>query len=60
MGTPDHKRYLSVTETARELRVSRQSVYRAVESGDLAHVRLRPHGSLRIPRDALEARTQRR
>lgn len=49
MNTPDGKRYLSVAETARELRVSRQSVYRAVESGDLAHVRLRPNGAVRIP-----------
>ena len=41
-------------ETAHELRVSKASVYRAIESGNLPAVRLQPLGSLRIPADALE------
>jgi excisionase family DNA binding protein len=48
------KRYLSVNEVADELRVSRQSVYRAVEAGTLPAIRLQPLGSLRIPASALE------
>ena len=50
----DSRKYLSVGETAHELRVSKASVYRAIESGNLPAVRLQPLGSLRIPADALE------
>jgi excisionase family DNA binding protein len=50
----DSRRYLSVGEAAHELRVSKASVYRAIESGNLPAVRLQPLGSLRIPADALE------
>ena len=50
----DSRKYLSVGETARELRMSKASVYRAIESGNLPAVRLQPLGSLRIPIDALE------
>jgi excisionase family DNA binding protein len=52
--TVDSRRYLSVGEAAYELRVSKASVYRAIESGNLPAVRLQPLGSLRIPADALE------
>ena len=55
MATPvDNRKYLSVGELANELRVSKASIYRSVESGYLPAIRLAPHGSLRIPIDALE------
>lgn len=50
----DSRKYLSVGETAQELRVSKASVYRAIESRNLPAIRLQPLGSLRIPVDALE------
>jgi excisionase family DNA binding protein len=50
----DSGRYLSVGEGAHELRVSKASVYRAIESGNLPAVRLQPLGALRIPSEALE------
>ena len=50
----DSRKFLSVGEAAHELRVSKASVYRAIESGNLPAVRLQPLGSLRIPADALE------
>jgi excisionase family DNA binding protein len=50
----DSRKYLSVGETAHELRVSKASVYRAIESGNLPAVQLQPLGSLRIPADALQ------
>jgi excisionase family DNA binding protein len=50
----DSRRFLSVGETAHELRVSKARVYRAIESGNLPAVRLQPLGSLRIPAAALE------
>jgi excisionase family DNA binding protein len=43
-----------VGEGAHELRVSKASVYRAIESGNLPAVRLQPLGALRIPSEALE------
>ena len=46
--------YLSVGEVAHLLRVSKASVYRAVERGELPAIRLAPLGALRIPRSALE------
>lgn len=46
--------YRTVPEVADELRVSRRTVYRAVERGDLQAVRLGESGRLRIPADALE------
>ena len=52
------RRYLSVGEVAQELRISKASVYRAVESGSLPAVRLQPLGALRIPREALEPETR--
>ena len=54
--TTDSRRYLSVGEAAQELRLSRQSVYRAVSSGSLPAVQLSPHGALRIPVEAIEPR----
>ena len=50
----DSRKYLSVGEAAYELRVSKASVYRAIESGNLPAIRLQPLGALRIPADALE------
>jgi excisionase family DNA binding protein len=50
----DKRRYLSVGEVAHELPVSKASIYRAVESGNLPAVRLAPLGALRIPAEALE------
>ena len=46
--------YLSVGEVAHLLRVSKASVYRAVERGELPAIRLAPLGALRIPKAALE------
>jgi excisionase family DNA binding protein len=46
--------YLSAGEGAHLLRVSKASVYRAVERGELPALRLAPLGQLRIPRSALE------
>jgi excisionase family DNA binding protein len=60
MSTPETNRYLAPSEVAHLLNVSKASVYRAVESGDLPHVQLRPNGAVRIPADALEARSQKR
>jgi excisionase family DNA binding protein len=54
MATAEHRRYLSVAEVARELDVSRPSVYRAIRSGHLEAIRLQPLGTLRIPASALE------
>lgn len=45
---------LTVEEVARELRVAKLTVYRAVENGRLAAVRLgSDSGRLRIPRSAV-------
>jgi excisionase family DNA binding protein len=52
--TPAHKRFLSPSEVAAELGVSKSSIYRAVDSGHLPAVRLQPLGALRIPAEALE------
>ena len=57
--TPTHKRFLSPSEAAEELGVSKSTVYRAVESGHLPAIRLKPLGALRIPASALEARGNR-
>jgi excisionase family DNA binding protein len=48
--------FLTVKETAALLRVSKRSVRRALEGGTLPAVRLAEHGSIRIPRSALEAK----
>lgn len=52
--TPADKRFLSPSEAAEELGVSKSSIYRACEEGALSHVQLRPGGALRIPVDALQ------
>lgn len=44
----------TVPEVARELRISRRTVYRAVERGELDALRLGEAGPLRIPADAVE------
>ena len=50
----DSRRFLSVGEAAHELRVSKASVYRAIEAGSLPAVRLMPLGALHIQASALE------
>jgi excisionase family DNA binding protein len=45
---------LTVAEVAAELRLTRESVYRRIQSGALAAVRVGVHGPLRVPVDALE------
>jgi excisionase family DNA binding protein len=50
----DSRKFLSVGEAAHELRMSKASVYRAIESGNLPAVRLQPLGALRIPASSLE------
>jgi excisionase family DNA binding protein len=47
--------FLKPEEVAARLRVSRDTVYRAIASGQLRAVRLSERGSLRVPEDALEA-----
>ena len=50
----DRREYLNVKETALLLRCSPSSVYRAVQRGSLPAFRLSEHGTIRIPRAALE------
>lgn len=45
--------YLTVTEVAAELRVSRMTIYRMLEAGDLPGVRI--GRSLRVSREGLSA-----
>jgi excisionase family DNA binding protein len=45
---------LTVAEVADELRLTRESVYRRIQAGEIAAVRLGVHGPLRVPADALE------
>ena len=52
--TAAHKRFLSPSEAAEELGVTKSTVYRAAESGNLPPVRLVPFGALRILVEALE------
>ncbi len=55
MSTIEYDRPLrTVAEVARELSVSRETVYRAISRGELDAVRLGETGSLRIPDEALE------
>jgi excisionase family DNA binding protein len=54
----DSRKFLSPAEAASGLRVSKASVYRAVEAGHLPAVRLAPLGSLRIPAEALQPERQ--
>jgi excisionase family DNA binding protein len=50
--------YLTVSETARVLRLSVGSVYRAVDAGRLPSVRLAQNGAIRIPISALREREE--
>ena len=59
-ATPADNRYLAPSEVAHLLNVSKSSVNRAVKSGDLPHVQLRPNGAVRIPRGELEAKARER
>lgn len=52
------ERYLRVSEAARELNVSRQTVHRAVRRGELLAFRIGPRGQLRIPQSSLSALLQ--
>jgi excisionase family DNA binding protein len=55
MATDTQERgFLSPKEVAHELRVHVSAVYRAVEKGQLAAVRLSDTGAIRIPRSAIE------
>jgi excisionase family DNA binding protein len=54
MKTTDESRYLAPKEVAHLLGLSRSSVYRALEQGELPHVQLRPNGAIRVPASALE------
>jgi excisionase family DNA binding protein len=56
MRTAAKSQYLSPSEAAERLGMSKASVYRAIELGTLPAFRLRPMGALRIPADALEPR----
>jgi excisionase family DNA binding protein len=46
---------LKPEEVAARLRLSRDTVYQAIASGQLRVVRLNERGSLRVPEDTLEA-----
>lgn len=56
--TSEHREYLTAHEAAELLRVSRHTIWRAVERGTLPAIRLAEGGPLRIPASALEARKQ--
>jgi excisionase family DNA binding protein len=51
--------WMAPKEVAQELRVHVSAVYRAIERGDLPALRLSEHGSLRVPRSAIEPKEQR-
>ena len=46
--------YLSVSEVAHLPRLTPLTVYRSIQRGDLPALRLSAHGTLRVPRSALE------
>jgi excisionase family DNA binding protein len=50
------RRYLGPAEAAKELGLSKSSIYRAVHDGSLRAVQLRPHGKLHIPSAEIEPR----
>jgi len=52
MSTGPRVRYLTVAEVAETMRLSRMTVYRFVQRGDLPAVRV--GRSYRVPKDALE------
>jgi excisionase family DNA binding protein len=54
MSTVDTAPLRSVAEVAHDLHVSKVTVYRAIERGELAAVRLGVSGPLRIPESAVE------
>jgi excisionase family DNA binding protein len=47
-------RYRTVSELAAELLVSRRTIYRAIERGELEAVRVGAHGRIRVPVEAVE------
>lgn len=53
---PDRSPYLTVAEAAELLRVHPQAVYRAIQNGEIAHVRV--GRVIRIPRVAIDAITR--
>lgn len=58
MATIEHQKLLSPAEVALRLGISRPSVYRKIERGEIPAVRLGGPGSsapLRVPERALEA-----
>ena len=54
MGNHEPQELMTVREVARELRLSKFTVYRHVEQGSLTALRVGEHGPLRIPRAALD------
>jgi excisionase family DNA binding protein len=54
----ERREYLAPKEVARELGLDVSAIYRALERGDLAAVRLTPRGAIRIPRSTLEPRKE--
>jgi excisionase family DNA binding protein len=60
MTTPEHRRYLTPAQAAKELGMSKSTIYRAISDGSLPAIQLQRHGKLRIPTDALEARSKHR
>jgi excisionase family DNA binding protein len=51
---PVTERYRTVPQIARELLVSRRTIYRAIARGELRAVRIGERGRLRVPVEALE------
>ena len=52
---PVAERYRTVPEIAAELLVSKRTIYRAIERGELQAIRVGTHGRIRVPIEALEA-----
>jgi excisionase family DNA binding protein len=52
--TAETRRLLTPSEAARELRLSRQTVYRRIASGELEARRVGVSGPLRVPEEAVE------
>jgi excisionase family DNA binding protein len=55
MGSSMIERYLSVTEIAEQLRISRRTIVREITAGRLVAVRMTARGDLRVSEEALRA-----
>jgi excisionase family DNA binding protein len=51
---PVAERYRTVQEIAAEFHVSKRTVYRAIERGELPAIRVGERGRIRVPVEALE------